>query len=214
MRARSLAHQRLGDILRDGGDNTGALEQFRSYRDLMAALVKAELPNAPNWTWRLDLWIGHQRIGDILFAQKDYAGALAEYEFYNKRAGEAARLDADNGEWQRFLANSHVLIGDVLLAQDLRRGPLRNTLPRLRFIGMWRRIFARARCAISRSAITGWERRDSAMGEAGQAQVEFEACLAIQVDETALDAQILTPKFVRSACREQAAQATGSIAGR
>ena len=96
----------------------GALEHFRAYRDLMESLVKTELPNAPNWTWRLDLWIGHQRIGDILFAQKDYAGALAEYEFYNKRAGEAARLDADNGEWQRFLANSHMLIGDVLLAQN------------------------------------------------------------------------------------------------
>ena len=105
----------------------GRARTFPAYRDLMESLVKTELTNVPNWTWRLDLWIGHQRIGDILFVQKDYAGALAEYELYNKRAGEAARLDADNGEWQRFLANSHMMIGDVLLAQNWRRGRWRNT---------------------------------------------------------------------------------------
>ncbi|MBX9773302.1 MAG: TIR domain-containing protein [Xanthobacteraceae bacterium] len=214
MRARALAHQRMGDILRDGGDLGGALVHFRSYRDLMEMLVKTELPNAPNWTWRLDLWIGHQRIGDILFAQKDYAAALVEYEFYNKRAGEAARLDADNGEWQRFLANSHVLIGDVLLAQDSAALALAQYTTA---VVIYRDVAKDFRPRSLRNLALGHYRMGMArlaMGEAGQAQVEFEACLAIQVDETALDAQILTPKLVKSACQERSAQTTGNIAGR
>ena len=204
----------MGDILRDGGDHTGALEHFRSYRDLMESLVKTELPNVPNWTWRLDLWIGHQRIGDILFAQKDYAGALAEYEFYNKRAGEAARLDADNGEWQRFLANSHMMIGDVLLAQNSAARALAQYTTAL---AIYRDVAKDFRPRSLRNLALGHYRMGMArlaMGDAGQAQAEFDACLAIQVDETALDAQILTPKLVRSACQERSAQATGNIAGR
>ncbi len=214
VRARALAHQRMGDILRDGGDNTGALEHFRAYRDLMESLVKTELTNAPNWTWRLDLWIGHQRIGDILFAQKDYAGALAEYELYNKRAGEAARLDADNGEWQRFLANSHMLIGDVLLAQN---SAARALAQYTTAVVIYRDVAKDFRPRSLRNLALGHYRMGMArlaMGDVGQAQAEFDACLAIQVDETALDAQILTPKLVKSACQERSAQTTGNIAGR
>jgi tetratricopeptide (TPR) repeat protein len=214
VRAQALAHQRMGDILRDGGDHTGALDHFRSYRELMAALVKTERPNVPNWTWRLDLWIGHQRIGDILFAQKDYPGALAEYEFYNKRAAEAARLDADNGEWQRFLANSHVLIGDVRLAQNAASLALAQYTTA---VAIYRDVAKDFRPRSLRNLALGHYRMGVArlaMGEAGQAQAEFEACLALQVDETALDAQILTPKSVRSACQERSAQITGNIAGR
>lgn len=214
VRARALAHQRMGDILRDGGDLAGALVHFRSYRDQMETLVKTELPNVPNWTWRFDLWIGHQRIGDILFAQKDYAGALAEYEFYNRRAGEAARLDADNGEWQRFLANSHALIGDVLLAQNSAAPALAQYTTAL---AIYRDVAKDFRPRSLRNLALGHYRMGMArlaMGDVGQAQAEFDACLAIQVDETALDAQLLTPKFVRSACQERSAQTTGNIAGR
>lgn len=214
VRAQALAHQRMGDILRDGGDLAGALVHFRSYRHLMEALVKTELPNVPNWTWRLDLWIGHQRIGDILFAQQDHTGALAEYEFYNKRAGEAARLDADNGEWQRFLANSHVLIGDVLLAQNSAARALAQYTTALT---IYRDVAKDFRPRSLRNLALGHYRVGMArlaMGDSNQARLEFEACLAIQVDETALDAQILTPKLVRSACQERATHATGNIAGR
>jgi tetratricopeptide (TPR) repeat protein len=214
VRARALAHQRMGDILRDGGDHAGALEHFHAYRDLMESLVKTELPNAPNWTWRLDLWIGHQRIGDILFAQKDYPRAFAEYEFYNKRAEEAARLDAENGEWQRFLANSHMMIGDVLLAQ---KSAARALAQYTTAVAIYRDVAKDFRPRSLRNLALGHYRMGMArlaMEDFIQAQAEFEACLAIPVDESARDAQILTPKLVKNECRERSAQTTGNIAGR
>jgi tetratricopeptide (TPR) repeat protein len=180
----------------------------------MESLIKTEQPNTPNWTWRLDLWIGHQRIGDILFAQKDYTGALAEYEFYNKRAEEAARLDVDNGEWQRFLANSHMLIGDVLLAQ---KSAARALAQYTTAVAIYRDVAKDFRPRSLRNLALGHYRLGMArlaMEDFNQAQAEFEACLSITVDEAALDAQILTPKFVNSECRERSAQTIRNIAGR
>ncbi|MGH6769261.1 MAG: TIR domain-containing protein [Xanthobacteraceae bacterium] len=213
-RARALAHQRMGDVLRDSEDLARALDHFRIYRDLMESLVKTEPPNAPNWTWRLDLWIGHQRIGDILFAQKDYARALAEYEIYNKRAEEAARLDTDNGEWQRFLANSHVKLGDVLVAQKAAAQALAQYT---KAVVIYRDVAKDFRPRSLRNLALGHYRLGMArlaMEDFSQARAEFEACLAIAVDETALDAQILSPKLVHRECKERAAQLAGRAATR
>jgi tetratricopeptide (TPR) repeat protein len=204
----------MGDILRDSNDLTRALDHFRTYRDLMESLVKTEPPNTPNWTWRLDLWIGHQRIGDILFAQKDYARALAEYEIYNSRAQEAARLDIDNGEWQRFLANSHVKMGDVLLAQKSAAQALAHYT---KAVATYRDVAKDFRPRSLRNLALGHYRMGMArlaMEDFNRARAEFEACLSIAVDETALDAQILTPKLVHRECRERAAQLRSRAATR
>src|SRR2546422_623807 len=105
IRARALAHQRMGDILRELGDFDRAIEQFYAYHDAAATLIKMEAPNAPNLTWRLDLAISNQRIGDMLLERKEHTRALEEYRAYLKGAQDAANRDSEQGEWQRFLAN-------------------------------------------------------------------------------------------------------------
>ena len=85
VRARALAHQRMGDILRETGDLDRALEEFHAYRDAAAALIRMEAPNAPNLTWRLDLAISNQRIGDILLDRREHARALEQYRVLSER---------------------------------------------------------------------------------------------------------------------------------
>ena len=143
-------------------------------------LVKAEPPNVPNWTWRLDLWIGHQRIGDILFAQKDYAGRARRIRVLQRarRGGGPARCrqrrvaalprQQPRDDRRRAAGAEFRGAGARAIHHRARDLPRRGEgLP------------ARARSATSRSATTGWGWRGSPLGEAGQAQAEFDACLAI-----------------------------------
>ena len=77
LRDQMFAHQRMGDILREMGDFDRAFEQFHAYHEAAATLIKMEAPNAPNLTWRLDLAISNQRIGDMLLERKEHTRARA-----------------------------------------------------------------------------------------------------------------------------------------
>src|SRR5262249_14755189 len=106
VRGWALAEQRMGDILRDLGDLPGALGHYQNYRKACLALVGLETPSSPNFTWRFDLLISHQRIGDILLEQGEYAQALIEAETYRSGAEGPAKSNEEHGEWQRFLSNA------------------------------------------------------------------------------------------------------------
>jgi len=207
IRARALAHQRMGDILREMDDFDGAFEQFRAYQDVAATLIKMEPANAPNLTWRLDLAISNQRIGDILLERKEYARALEEYRVYLKRAQDAANRDPEQGEWQRFLANSHLKIGDALLAQGTFGEMLTEYATALQIYTQLAVKDLRPRS--QRNLAMAHQRLGAArlaMKDLPGARAEFRACLSIPVDETARDAQITGPVLVHKDCGNQLAQ--------
>lgn len=102
-------------------------DRARSYSSLAEAssdyqeahLLAKQLANSDpaNTEWQRDLSVSHDRIGEVLMAQGDGAGALAAY-----REGQAinealAGSNPDDTKLQRDLAASHISIGDVLVAQ-------------------------------------------------------------------------------------------------
>ncbi len=207
IRARALAHQRMGDILRETGDLDRAIEQFHAYHEAAATLIKMEEPNAPNLTWRLDLAISKQRIGDILLERKEYSRALEEYRVYRKGAEDAANRDPEQGEWQRFLANSHLKIGDALLAQGTVAETLAEYASALRIYAQLAAKDLRPRS--QRNLAIAHQRLGVARLATNDfygALKEFQACLSIPVDEAARDAQITVPALVHKDCRSRLAQ--------
>ena len=207
IRGLALAHQRMGDVHRDLADPDRALAQFKAYRDVARRLVGMEKPNVPNLTWRLDLAIGHQRIGDILLEQREYKGALGEYLIYRKAAEEAAQRDPEQGEWQRFLANSRLKIGDALIAQ----GTVAEAISEFAAAEKtYRDLAARDRRPRSQRNLAVARQRLGlarlAMKDPVGALAEFRACLSLPVDEVARDAQITTPNLVHNDCRDRAAK--------
>jgi tetratricopeptide (TPR) repeat protein len=207
IRGLALAHQRMGDIHRDLADPERALEQFKAYRDAAKRLVGMEKPNVPNLTWRLDLAIGHQRIGDILLEQRQYAGALDEYAIYRKAAEEAVQRDPEQGEWQRFLANSRLKIGDALFAQGAAAEAFSEFAAAEK---AYRDLAARDRRPRSQRNLAVAHQRLGlarlAMKDSAGALAEFQTCVSLPVDEAARDAQITMPSLVHYDCRDRAAQ--------
>ena len=68
--------------------------------------------------------VSHDKVGDVLVAQGDTAGALAAYRASLAIAERLAAADPGNAGWQRDLAVSHNKVGDVLLAQGDAAGAL------------------------------------------------------------------------------------------
>ena len=72
-----------------------------------------------------NLSISHDRTGDVLLVQGDFAGALAAYQDDLAIAERLAAQDPGNAQWQGDLSISYERIGDVLLAQGDGDGALR-----------------------------------------------------------------------------------------
>ncbi|WP_374692181.1 SEC-C metal-binding domain-containing protein, partial [Accumulibacter sp.] len=70
-----------------------------------------------NAGWQRDLSVSHIKIGDLLQAQGDLAGAGAAYRADLAIAERLAASDPGNAGWQRDLSVSHNKIGDLLRAQ-------------------------------------------------------------------------------------------------
>ena len=104
----------LGDLWR----TTGSLDDaMRAYRGAEAAARRTGDER--------DLSVSHDRIGDVLVAQGDRAGALTAYRAGLAIAEALARRDPANTEWRHDLFSvSHDRIGDVLVAQGDRAGAL------------------------------------------------------------------------------------------
>ncbi|MFM7688410.1 MAG: tetratricopeptide repeat protein, partial [Alphaproteobacteria bacterium] len=89
------------------------------------------------------------KIGDILRAQGNLAGALAAYQRGMDIAERLAASDPSNTEWQRDLSVSHEKIGEILQAQ----GDLAGALAAYQ-----RGIDIAERLAASDPSNTGWQR--------------------------------------------------------
>jgi tetratricopeptide (TPR) repeat protein/tRNA A-37 threonylcarbamoyl transferase component Bud32 len=108
----AVARRSLGDVLRleTASDLTAALQQYRASLELATGLAA----RAPGDIQRQrDLADGHDRVGDVLFAQGNAAAALDEYRAAaTVRAALPARDDV-----QRDLVAGHQRIGAVVFAR-------------------------------------------------------------------------------------------------
>jgi tetratricopeptide (TPR) repeat protein len=124
----SVAHQLIGDVLRDQKDFAGALSEYRA--DLaIAARLAATAP--ANKRWQHDLSVSHERIGDLLRKQEDFAGAADAYQAALAIRDDLARKDPSNAEWRRDFALSCGRMVTALLPQSTRRpGEIQRWLTR------------------------------------------------------------------------------------
>jgi len=77
-----------------------------------------------NAGWQRDLSVSHGKVGDVLSAQGNLAGALAAYRATHAIVEHLAEQDPGNAGWQRDLSLSHGNVGDVLRAQGNLAGAL------------------------------------------------------------------------------------------
>jgi tetratricopeptide (TPR) repeat protein len=132
-RGLAIAHERMGDAYlaqASALDKTGDDDEARAMRDnalgvyeednriaksLVDKFAKSLVDkNASNTTFRRDLSISEGKIGDALFALKNFDAALERYRGYSKLASALVREDPANADWQRDLAISYQRIGDTL----------------------------------------------------------------------------------------------------
>jgi tetratricopeptide (TPR) repeat protein len=204
LRGFAISHQRIGDIAIETGRLEEALTEYRAYQAAAERLVALEASGAPNLTWRLDLAIAHQRIGDVLLEQKKYGEALQEFQIYAKGAETATRRDPDKNEWQRFLGNSYIGVGDALIGL----GRIDEAIEQFRAavaIYEWLASADKLRARWRRTLAITHQRIGKALllKQDPKALEEFQACLDIDVDETAIEPQIRTPRHVQQECRTQ-----------
>jgi tetratricopeptide (TPR) repeat protein len=77
-----------------------------------------------NFQWREILEATHQRVGEVLLKQKDFAGALAEFQTYLSLAEDMQTRVPTNGSALFDVANALEKIGDVLREQGDLAGAL------------------------------------------------------------------------------------------
>ena len=121
-RARLVALDQQGDILRAKGDLEGALKCYRDGLGIARELAKQDPDNAD---WQRNLSLSYLNIGDLQSAQGNLAGALKSYRDSLAIAEKLARQDPGNDLWQRDLSVSYVEVGDVLSDQGDLAGALK-----------------------------------------------------------------------------------------
>jgi tetratricopeptide (TPR) repeat protein len=104
----------VGEVLRDQGDLTAALTEYRAELDITQRLAEKDPGNAQ---WQQDLSVSHEKVGNVLLDQGDRAGALTEYRAELDITQRLAEKDPANAVWQRGLLVSYTKIG---LAADQR----------------------------------------------------------------------------------------------
>ena len=98
-------------------------------RDLLQAALNGlqglSQSDPSNAGWLRDLSVSHNKVGDVLKAQGDLAGALKAYRDSLAIAERLSQSDPSNAGWLRDLSVSHNKVGDVLKAQGDLAGALK-----------------------------------------------------------------------------------------
>ena len=87
-----------------------------SYQASLAIRERLAKDDPGNSVWQRDLFICHQRIGDVQLARGDARAALAGYRASLEIVARLAGADPGNAGWQEDLSASYVKAGDILLA--------------------------------------------------------------------------------------------------
>ncbi|WP_295302902.1 DUF4062 domain-containing protein [Accumulibacter sp.] len=115
----AASHNKIGDLLTAQGDLAGAGQAYTASLAIRERLGAMDPGNA-GWqhgldaVWQRDLSVSHERIGDLLTAQGDLAGAGQAYAASLAIRELLAAIDPGNADWQRDLSLSHSRIGDLL----------------------------------------------------------------------------------------------------
>jgi tetratricopeptide (TPR) repeat protein len=110
------AHFGKGDIERERGHLDDALATYREGRAIAENRAQAD---PANLGWQYDLVIGNERIGDLLMALGDHAGALKSYQAQQAVLSRMANSDAVGATTgQGVSAGSDIKAGDRQAAQD------------------------------------------------------------------------------------------------
>src|SRR6516225_2857796 len=119
----SVSYSKVGGVLGDQGDHTGAL---KSYNDSLAIRQKLAKQHPSNAAWQLDLSNGYERVGSAQSAQGDLAGALESYHSELAITDKLVKQDPSNAEWQLDLSIGYEKIGDVQSARGDLAGALKS----------------------------------------------------------------------------------------
>jgi tetratricopeptide (TPR) repeat protein len=110
----SVAHEWVGDELRDQGKLDEALVSY-----LASLAIRERLANAQpsNTRWQSDVSVAQNRIGDVLHNQGKLDEALASYLASLAIRERLAAAEPSNTRWLSDLSSSHSRIGSVLVSQ-------------------------------------------------------------------------------------------------
>jgi len=80
--------------------------------------------DAGNTAWQRDVSVSHERLGDMLLAKGDSAGALEHFRASLAIARKLASQDPKNAMWQRDMSVGHDRLGDALSATGQARAAI------------------------------------------------------------------------------------------
>jgi len=103
-----------GDRTATAGDLVGALQCYKQSIDIVRQLTQADPDNAG---FQRNLSVALNRIGAVLFAQRNLDGARAAYSAGLAMVQRLTAAHPANASFQRDLAWCHALLADVLAAQ-------------------------------------------------------------------------------------------------
>ncbi len=128
------AYRKVGDGLDEQGSVTDALNWYRRSLDIGLALTAAAAADAKTATWRHDLSITYNKIGDVLSKLGLSTDALSNYRESLDIRKRLAKADAKNPLWQRDLASAYDRIGDFFRSQGNLTDALSNYRESLKIV--------------------------------------------------------------------------------
>lgn len=120
----SVTLDRIGDVLLEQGDDTGALKSYT--RGLVIAEDLAKSAGGDNLEHSHDLSVSHERIGDLLDRRGDLVGAQHHFRESLDLTKALVKQQPENRMWAWDLSTSYERLADVLLAQGRRSDALRT----------------------------------------------------------------------------------------
>jgi tetratricopeptide (TPR) repeat protein len=109
-RVLSVAHGRIGDVLRRKNELSAALESYKTSLAIAKRLANAQPDDSElqqNVCW------AYQDVGTVLASQGKHVDALASYQSALDIAERHSKSNPDNGEWLAVRRNLHGSISDV-----------------------------------------------------------------------------------------------------
>jgi len=79
----SISHEKIGDVLRDQGNLTSALVEFRAAFAIYQRLAEKDPDNA---VWQRDILVSYLNIGFVAYRRNEFSAALDAYERAEKIA--------------------------------------------------------------------------------------------------------------------------------
>jgi tetratricopeptide (TPR) repeat protein len=103
-------NDKLADVLRNEGDVSAALVEYRAALGIAEQLVQKSPANSER---QVQLFTEHNKVGEVLEGQGDPSGAVVEYRASLEIAKGLAEKDPGNTDWQHEISIGHISVGDV-----------------------------------------------------------------------------------------------------